>query len=88
MENSILSVAAARSLSLYNPLFVRSLPTGSRLWLAAQLLHFRLHARVFDDLADIESDVLRLVRSARSEFAAALLAGTAAVPAHPIFCLT
>ena len=61
MESSTPSVAAAWSLSFDDLLFVRNLPTASRLGVAVQLLHFRLHARFFDDWAEIESEVLRYV---------------------------
>ncbi len=61
MENSTPSVTAAWSLSFDDLLFVRSLPTASRLGCAVQLPHFRLHARFFDDWAEIGSEVLRHV---------------------------
>ena len=61
MENSTPAVAAAWSLSFDDLLFVRSFPTASRLGCAVQLLHFRLHARFFDDWAEIGSEVLRHV---------------------------
>ena len=61
MENSTPAVAAAWSLSFDDLLFVRSFPTASRLGSAVQLLHFRLHARFFDDWAEIGSEVLRYV---------------------------
>ena len=61
MENSTPAVAAAWSLSLDELLFVRSFPTASRLGCAVQLLHFPLHARFFDDWAEIGSEVLRHV---------------------------
>ena len=61
MECSTPSVTAAWSLSFDDLLFVRSLPTASRPGCAVQLLHFRLHARFFDEWAEIGSEVLSFV---------------------------
>ena len=61
MESSTPSVVEAWSLTFDDLLFVRNLPTASRLGVAVQLLHFRLHARFFDDWAEIESEALRYV---------------------------
>ena len=61
MESSTPSVAEAWSLSFDDLQFVRNLPTASRLGVAVQLLHFRLHARFFDDWAEIEAEILRYV---------------------------
>ena len=61
MKNLTPSVVAAWSLSFDDLLIVRRFPTALRLVCAVQMLHFRLHARFFDDWAEVGPEALRYI---------------------------